>query len=467
MGDSHKTYTVDNNSSYLGHTDPVTRTPFKTGDIIVVCSKTGAAIALRSVSASENRCPFCGKPVGNETTGVLSPLLTPRDQKDSFKAKISSKRSPYPENRRERQFSGTWVGLLAIFCLLVSVGTIVVVRSLQTVPSPESPNTSAEPNPTDPIREISTTEVPISIPTRISTSESDQDGWIVFAFGQDQVGGSGSNTGRDLYLLNRNTNKKRQLTSGNSGNNFPSFSPDGEKIVYTGCRPDCKLYVLEIDSGNEMQLPGITVKAMAPSWCSAKPWVVFEARQNNNKQISLEMIDLSDNKITTLTKGPADSRPVWSPDCSKILFGRATADTNRDGYISTNDRLDMYIYDLFDKSTNIVLETPEADEFGFTWSPNDSLIAFTRVSKDTDNNGQITLDDQSELFLYDLNTKQETNLTKGSYSAFSPSFSFDGSFIVFTSYEGYGSRIVVYSIFDATFVAETEVGNYYHASWKP
>ncbi len=299
-----------------------------------------------------------------------------------------------------------------------------------------------------------------SLPTETSVPQAPPDAssnWIAYTYGVDQ-----DSTGTDpryLERINIQTGEKQRLTFDNGGINFPSFSSTGDQIVYTGCKSGfCQLYILDIGSGNIEKLPGITVKAMWPSWCSDgdKDLIAFEGRvTSSNRRIYL--YDGSTKKVSPISKGSYDLRPSWSPDCSKIVFLRD---------IKGQD--DIYIHDVQEDRDYAVLESTY-DEFNASWSPDGKHIIFTRVTQDTNGDGFQTLDDYSDLFMMNADGSDITALTNSQYGVFSPSFSPDGKQIVFVAFTGsqQNQQIIVYSLDDASFKTIASNGPYNHVDWSP
>lgn len=474
MGFLHTAILVERQSVYLSQIDPITRQPFRAGEMVVICSKGNEPVKFTSIHENKLECPHCREilpsmpAIGKPVWSILNNHSDSSPDSKADKHTIITFPTPPTIDSCFPWLAGSGVTvILFVFCVaLVFGGNWLLSHSNQ--PSEPSKPVATQALPTVPSYASSVPNPDNLSPTNDAPPIiSDPDGWIVYAYGPEQIGGQSSNSGRDLYMINWKSGNKVQLTTGHMGNNFPSFAPDGHQVVFSGCRPDCDLYVFNIDSKSEAKLPTNNMKAMWPNWCplASKPWIVYESRTTNNT--SIWMIDLTNNSATKLTNGPADGRPVWSPDCTQVLFGRALQDTTGDGKVTTNDMLDPYIYNLSDQSFIQIFNTPNADEFGFAWSPDVNQIAFTQVGRDTDGNGKINLNDQSELYVYDLKTGQKTNITNSAYSAFTPSFSSDGSLLVFTAYYGARTRIVVYSLNNSAFTEITSIDDIFHARWIP
>jgi hypothetical protein len=123
---SHHRETITSTSPYLKLEDPAARKKFKAGDTILVCEKTGEAIAISSIAAYENQCPFCNDNIyesyhtkehfpGDNYTPGIKMSLPPK--------------TPYPPVDTSY---GIWDTL--IFCLLFGGGGGLIISFL---PLPE------------------------------------------------------------------------------------------------------------------------------------------------------------------------------------------------------------------------------------------------------------------------------------------------------------------------------------------
>src|SRR6267378_4325132 len=104
--------------------------------------------------------------------------------------------------------------------------------------------------------------------------------WIVFGYGA--IFNARESNPSQLIMIRADGSEKRELTSGPLNSGFPSWSPDGKRIVY-------------------------------------RVWTKEER--------SLQILNLDDGKITKLTSGN-DNFPVWSPLGDRIGFTRDTGGTN-------------------------------------------------------------------------------------------------------------------------------------------
>ncbi|TGO88362.1 hypothetical protein BPOR_0167g00140 [Botrytis porri] len=134
-----------------------------------------------------------------------------------------------------------------------------------------------------------------------------------------------------IYRVTANGSYYEQLTFGEAGVSnagFPSYSPDGTKIVYRECGP-------------------------APMYC-----------------IGLRILDLADGTVTNLTD-TWDNTPGWSPYGERIVFTRRNH-INWDDLTAT-DSFDVYT--IFPNGTSLTqLTTGGANDAHAVWSADGRIL---------------------------------------------------------------------------------------------
>src|SRR5690606_23104117 len=107
-----------------------------------------------------------------------------------------------------------------------------------------------------------------------------------------------------------------------------------------------------------------------------------------------------------------ESAGTFSPDSKKFAFSVFSEGKNK-----------LMIVDIGTGKTLTVQAMGDITEFtNITWAPNGSLVAFSGLK-----NGR------SDIYTYDLESKDLQQLTDDKYSDFQPSFSRDGKYIVFST----------------------------------
>lgn len=144
----------------------------------------------------------------------------------------------------------------------------------------------------------------------------------------------------DIYAYDREMKKETRLTRGRRAN-YPSVSPDGDRIAFvTGSDGTTNLAIMKID-GRDVQFV-TSFKAgeqvYTPAWSPDGTTLVFGYSDRKSQRIAHIRADGSEFEL--LTDGPDDSRnPIFSPDGKKIIFA-----SDRTGIFN------IYVYDLSTKS---------------------------------------------------------------------------------------------------------------------
>jgi WD40 repeat protein len=304
---------------------------------------------------------------------------------------------------------------------------------------------------------------PDSTLTAVTTADdhenSPYDDWIVFGYGIDNS--------REIMIMHPLTGSQQQITNNGSFEEAPSFSPDNWNLVYASYRTQggWELYTYDLHRGTEQQITSFEGEAHFPVW-SPVPGdtrIVFEGRTSDPRATNVWMVDVASGELTQLTYGGADTRPNWSPDGTRILFGRPAIDTSGDGFVTVTDEADIYIFDIASSVETQLTDTPEFGEFNFAWSPDGQEIAYTGTRRDVNGDGSINLNDSENLFLIAAAGGTERLLNLRGKTIFSPSWSPDGRYILVLAVEGDGQNTIWrYDTQTEDFIRITEPGPYYH-----
>jgi len=202
-------------------------------------------------------------------------------------------------------------------------------------------------------------------------------GWIAFGYGEDN--------NREIIITQPTTGSRRQITNNQSIEEAPSFSPDNWNLVYASYRTQSgwELYTYDLRRGTEQQITSFEGEAHFPVWSPIRgdTRILFEGRTSEPRATNIWMVDIANSEITQVTHGGTDSRPCWSPDGKQILFGRATTDTSGDGSITVSDAADIYVLDLATGEEKNLTNTPDYGDFNFAWSPDGKWIAYKACAR--------------------------------------------------------------------------------------
>jgi TolB protein len=142
------------------------------------------------------------------------------------------------------------------------------------------------------------------------------------------------NGNSDIYIVELARRTERRLTTGSSIDTSPSFSPDGEKIIFVSDRgKGPQLYIMREDGGNMACPTGGADTACritfgdgqytTPVWSPRGDWIAFTYQANGLFHIGVIRPDGTGERM--LTEAYQDEGPTWSPNGRVIAFSREAA----------------------------------------------------------------------------------------------------------------------------------------------
>jgi TolB protein len=125
-----------------------------------------------------------------------------------------------------------------------------------------------------------------------------------------------------ICLMNADRSGFRRLTfDDNFENYYPSFSPDGNSVVYSSNRTGSyELYELDLASGKLVQLTHGIGEVAGPAISPDGRLIVFADNIGQFSRIWLMNRDGSDPHQIYALSGVDSLDPTWSPDGTRILF---------------------------------------------------------------------------------------------------------------------------------------------------
>ncbi len=253
---------------------------------------------------------------------------------------------------------------------------------------------------------------------------------------------------QELYLMDYDGRNQRRISGHKSTSGFVDWSPTGDAIAYmsyfTG---NPGIHLVELASGRKIPLVQDGILNLSPSFSPDGQEVVF-ARAGEDANIDLYLCSRNCQTPRRLTQAQSiDTNPSFSPSGKQIAF--------------TSDRSGKpNIYVMNRDGSDVQRLSFEGDyNDGAAWRPDGSQIAYASRKQQQDNRFQLLVTS-----LVDLTTKV---LAAGPDSYEEPSYSPDGQYIAFTLKRGKESQIYVMDVQSGQLRQLTHEGNSFAADWSP
>ncbi|MEW5826238.1 MAG: DUF5050 domain-containing protein [Candidatus Bipolaricaulota bacterium] len=153
---------------------------------------------------------------------------------------------------------------------------------------------------------------------------------IVFETDRDTSGivilASPPDLGREIYAMDADGDNVTRLSNSPEDDLYPMWSPVGSKIVFQSSRDgNPEIYVMNGDGSGQVRLTDHVAQDSMPCWSPDGNWITFQSGRDGNTEIY--KVALTGTSTTRLTNSAdEDWGPSWSPDGAQIVFA-----TTRDG----------------------------------------------------------------------------------------------------------------------------------------
>ncbi|WP_035186135.1 S9 family peptidase [Alteribacter aurantiacus] len=215
-----------------------------------------------------------------------------------------------------------------------------------------------------------------------------------------------------LFVQQLDEEEPVQWTFGEERVSYPRFSPDGKWIAFVSNRlKKPQLFLLSTKGGEAKQITSLKNGAMQPSWSPDSKRILFTTTLEPGEEL-----------------GAKDEEKTDEKGAEPLVVTRLKYKSDAAGFLDNKTKQLAYYCLASDKST-LLTEGDFNHEPG-TWSPDGSKVTFF-ANKKEDQDYHII----SDLFLLDVETKEETLLTDGEGVYTFPVFSHDGDKLAYYGHQ--------------------------------
>jgi Tol biopolymer transport system component len=165
-----------------------------------------------------------------------------------------------------------------------------------------------------------------SNPTRL-TADSDPENYPSWSPDGKRLVYQRDFNGAAIYVINADGTGQQRLSPTPGFDVSPSWSPDGTKIVYARVleipQPDTPpmtdIRIMNVDGTGDHAVLANTVFSVEPRW-SVNDQLVFMSLMNGS-ELEIYVMNVDGTGLLQLTSSANNGDPVWSPDGTRITFG--------------------------------------------------------------------------------------------------------------------------------------------------
>lgn len=271
---------------------------------------------------------------------------------------------------------------------------------------------------------------------------------IAFTSARRDTNDDGKITGSDcggIYIVEIVSGAERCIADDHAFNAQPFFSPDGKYIAYLSARqasqplrpPDhrdpLQLFIYDLETGQERQLLDNDFHVKHFSFTPDGQRIVFSGWGFGDVKSAVYSVDIQTRKIKTMVSSVFENTfPSVSADGRYLVYSSWRRDTNGDGVVDFHDNSCICVKDLETGFEHVIAP----DKFNNTFprfTPDGKSVVYLSVRDDTNKDGKINGLDNAAIYCYDLADKTERCLVDDRFFNKFACFTPDGKRLLFVS----------------------------------
>jgi len=173
-----------------------------------------------------------------------------------------------------------------------------------------------------------------------------------------------------LFRMRLDGTEVMQLTHDDADHEDPAWSPDGKRIAFVLMRDGREqIHLMNLDGTAVEMLTPADVKTIHPNWNPDSRSLAYctddDLKPPKKNPAEIYSIEISSRKIAKLIEGGVNTYPAWSPDGKRIAFRRMLGESNSEVFVANADGTD----------TRNLTNDPAFDGWP-AWSSDGTKIAF-------------------------------------------------------------------------------------------
>jgi len=271
---------------------------------------------------------------------------------------------------------------------------------------------------------------------------------IVFCCATEDTNNDGKITNDDcagIYIINKNTLEIKEVVPNKYYNSSPCFSPDGKYICFLSARRDTNgdgkidskdaqgLYILNLETGEERLLIEDIYRPKHPSFSADGEKIIFSCWQkpDPSSKSGIFIINLSNWTLTNFVVDRYENVfPLFSPNGEFVVYSSFC--TSEESYGGPQQKCGIFVKEINTNKTMLVAPPEYINSFPVV-SHDSKKIAFLSKRRDTNNDGVIDSLDNDGIYVFDIKKKKEYYVHSDEYYNKYINFTFDDKYIVFLS----------------------------------